>query len=117
MNVVEKANYVLKRKCNTLEAREIYCHSRQPNQYQRSSYRKNDVGIIGVKHSSSEKCIDIAGVLFKEITNKDKQMERSHWDGRNVNGKDRHILGKFYFYQDKVKLMKNVKHAVNLSVE
>ena len=48
---------------------------------------------------------------MNEFTSKDIKIELSHSDGRKMHGKDRHILAKVYFYQDKMDVIKNVKQA------
>ena len=74
----------------------------------RSAYvlRKNDLQIEGIEHSYSENCVNIA-TAFKEITDRDVNIERSHRDGRVLTGKGRHVLSKVTSYQDKVEIMIN----------
>ena len=83
-------------------------------------FRIDNVRIAGVKHYSSENCIDITRNLLNEITNEDIKIERSHKDGRiihekdgrKIHEKDRHIFVKLSFYQDKMDVMKNIKQAL-----
>ena len=117
MNIVEEENNVLKDKCNTLEHgvewldKSTAIHDNLI--YTNGCYlHRNNVRIVGIKHSSSENCIEIARKLLNEITNKDFKIELSHRNTRKIHGKDRHILVKLSFYQDKMDVMKNVKHAL-----
>ena len=73
--------------------------------------RRNNARNVGVRHSFSENCIDIARKLLNDITNIDIKMERSHRDGRKMHGKDRHILIKLS-YNDKMDVMENAKQAL-----
>ena len=105
-NIFEKENNVLKSECNALEDRLAWLerstatHDNLISTNERF-IRRNNIRIVGVKHSSFENGIDITSDILKGITNNDIKIERSYRDGNEINGKDRHILVKFLFTKTK----------------
>ena len=76
--IVEKENSVLN--SNALEHRveglekSTVTHDNLFNTNERF-FRENNVCIVGVKHSPSGNCTDIARDIYKDITNKDIMIE------------------------------------------
>ncbi|KAJ8044593.1 hypothetical protein HOLleu_07378 [Holothuria leucospilota] len=74
--------------------------------------RRNNLRIVGIKYANDENCLDIAREVFRKAGVADCRIERAHRVGRAVNGRDRHILVKLSFYQDKVTVLRNKRHAL-----
>ena len=113
---VENGN--LKTKCKSLEERisileqKNLSHSSLINKNERFS-RRNNIRLIGVKSTPNEDCLATTSKILKEVGGKDYKLERAHRDGRATPGKDRHILLKLTYYQEKVDIMKNARQALN----
>lgn len=54
----------------------------------------------------------IAKEVFQKAGKPECKIERAHRDGRVVSGRDRHILVKLSFYQDKVAILQNARQAL-----
>ena len=55
------------------------------------------------------KTIQVAKTIFADMGLSDCTIERAHRDGKFVQGRDRHILIKLSFYQDKIFLLRNAR--------
>ncbi|KAJ8045017.1 LINE-1 retrotransposable element ORF1 protein [Holothuria leucospilota] len=110
-------NEVLKEKCNSLEERvnslekEKDHHAALINKQERFS-RRNNVRIVGFPTTDKEDCIGNATKVFEEVGFPSVKIERAHRDGKIVNGRDRHLLVKLSFYQDKVSILSNARQAL-----
>ena len=67
---------------------------------------------MGLKTESDEDPIQKALEVIAKVGIDNCKIERAHRDGRNVAGRDRHLLVKLSFYQDKVTIMKNARQAL-----
>ncbi|KAJ8043294.1 hypothetical protein HOLleu_10318 [Holothuria leucospilota] len=81
------------------------------NKQERHS-RRNNFRIVGIKQEKDEDCLKIASGILCKMGFPDPKLERAHRDGRAVEGRDRHILVKLSFFQDKVKVMKNARRLL-----
>ena len=111
---LEKENLELKTCCAALEQKvtklekESMDHYALLNKQERFSRRSN-LRLVGFKHSENEDCIQIAKTVFADVGLPDCRIERAHRDGKFVQGRDRHLLIKVSFYQDKLFLLRNAK--------
>lgn len=111
-------NSELKSKCESLEARIAAledsqgAHSELINKQERFS-RRNNFRIVGLKTESDEDPIKMASEVITKIGIPNCKIERAHRDGRNVPGRDRHLLVKLSYYQDKVTIMKNARQSLS----
>lgn len=71
--------------------------------------RRNNIRIVGYKTGKNENCIAIAKEVFEKVGLTDCCIERAHRDGRTVEGRDRHILVKVSFFQNKLFILKNAR--------
>ena len=111
---LEKENKELKDRCTTLEEKVSKLERDRGEQFalinkQERFSRRNNVRIVGHDTSQDEDCIQIAKTVFKEAGLEECRIERAHRDGKIVHGRNRHILVKLSFYQDKLFLMKNAR--------
>ena len=81
------------------------------NKQERHS-RRNNFRIVGIKQEKDEDCLKIASDILGKMGFPDRNLERAHRDGRIVEGRDRHILVKLSFFQDKVKVMKGARRLL-----
>ena len=115
---LSKENTNLKERCDNLEEKILKLehdqttHDTLINKQERFS-RRNNVRIVGMKFAERENCIEIASKVFCEIGLPSCKIERAHRDGKAVRGNDRHILVKISFFQDKLKIMKDARQALN----
>ena len=114
---LEEVNNLLKTKCNSLESQiELLekCHAAHNKQIKKNErfFNKNNLRIMGIKHFHYENCVNIAKALFKEITDRDINIERSHRDSCMATDKDRHILVKVASYQDKLEIIKKANQVL-----
>lgn len=86
-------------------------HESLINKQERFS-RRNNLRLVGVPTTEGEDCMAIAREILAEAGVPNCQVERAHRDGRVVNGRDRHLLVKLSFYQDKVTTLKNARRAL-----
>lgn len=118
INAVKAENAVLKEKCQSLEARIDGLeksrdeHAFLHNKHERFS-RRNNIRIVGFPTSSNENCLEIAREVITKIGVPDCRLERAHRDGRYVAGRDRHILVKLTYFQDKISVLKNARRALS----
>ncbi|KAJ8034296.1 hypothetical protein HOLleu_21073 [Holothuria leucospilota] len=114
---LQQENKSLKERCGTLEADLTNIkatqkeHTDQLNKQERHSRRSN-VRIVGYKTTENEDCMKIAKEVFQKVGVPDCKIERAHRDGRIVRGRDRHILVKLSFFQDKVAITQNARQAL-----
>lgn len=107
----------LKEQCGSLSERvkvleeDKTRHESLINKQERFSRRSN-VRIVGVTTTEGEDCVEMAKRILEETGVPNCQIERAHRDGRVVNGRDRHLLVKLSFYQDKVTVLKNARRAL-----
>ena len=78
------------------------------NNHERFSH-KNNTRILGMRFSPNENYISKATEYLSNLLQRDVMIERANRDGRAPTGKDRHILVKCSFYQDKCNILKNEK--------
>ena len=78
------------------------------NNHERFS-RKNNIRILGKRFSPNENCISKSTEYLSNLLQRDVKIERAHRDGRAPTGKDRHILVRCSFYQDKCDILKTAK--------
>lgn len=110
-------NVELKRKCTSLENRmKTLEHNRDShaeliNKNERFS-RRNNIRIVGYVSQDGENCLDLAQSVLEEIGLPSCKLERAHRDGRFVPGRERHILVKLSYYQDKVTALKSARRAL-----
>ncbi|KAJ8026396.1 LINE-1 retrotransposable element ORF1 protein [Holothuria leucospilota] len=111
---LEKANEELKNRCQSLHEKVAKLEKENSEQYtllnkQERFSRRNNLRLVGVKFTEQEDCIQLAKATFAEIGLQDCKIERAHRDGKLVPGRDRHILVKVSFYQDKLFLLRNAR--------
>ena len=117
IDVLTKENDSLKERCDTLEGRvaKLEQQSQQQdiliNKQERFS-RRNNLRIVGLKSSRDENCLEMAAKVFEEVGVSDCKIERAHRDGKIVTGRDRHLLVKLSFYQDKISVLRNARKAL-----
>ena len=68
--------------------------------------------IVGLKTTNNEDCIKMATKVFEEVGVSQCKIERAHRDGKIVRNRDRHVLVKLSFYQDKVAILKRAREAL-----
>ena len=78
------------------------------NNHERFS-RKNNIRILGMRFSPNENCISKSTEYLGNLLQRDVKIERAHRYGRAPTGKDRHILVRCSFYQDKCDILKTAK--------
>lgn len=83
-------------------------HSMLLNRQERYS-RKNNLRIVRYTTENDEECMAIAKSVYDKIGKPDCIIERAHRDGRPVEGRNRHILVKLSFFQDKLFILKNAR--------
>ncbi|KAJ8040757.1 LINE-1 type transposase domain-containing protein 1 [Holothuria leucospilota] len=114
---LESENTSLKNKCELLSSKVSALeksrddHSQQINNQERFS-RRNNLRIVGLKSDREEDCIKMAQEVISKIGVENCSIERAHRDGRSVEGRDRHLLVKLSYYQDKVFVMKHARQAL-----
>ncbi|KAJ8018114.1 hypothetical protein HOLleu_44073 [Holothuria leucospilota] len=107
----------LKQKCAALDQKVVKLeeasklHDQQINKQERFSRRSN-VRIVGVDSSEGENCLQIAAQIFEEAGVPQCKIERAHRDGKFVEGRNRHILVKCTFFQDKISILRNARNAL-----
>ena len=117
IKILHKENAELKEKCQNLEQNcELMKqvsnnHALLINKMERHSRRSN-LRIVGYKTMEGEDCLKIAQDVFAKVGVADCQLERAHRDGRFTPGRDRHILVKLSFFQDKLKILQNYRGAL-----
>ncbi|KAJ8020282.1 LINE-1 retrotransposable element ORF1 protein [Holothuria leucospilota] len=110
-------NATLKQKCTVLDQKVVKLeeasklHDQQINKQERFS-RRNNVRIVGVDSSEGENCLQIAAQIFEEAGVSQYKIERAHRDGKFVEGRNRHILVKCSFFQDKILILRNARNAL-----
>lgn len=110
-------NTSLKTRCESLEARIASLENSQVSQAelinkQERFSRRNNFRIVGLKTESDEDSIQKAMEVIAKVGVNNCKIERAHRDGRSVPGRDRHLLVKLSYYQDKVTIMKNARQAL-----
>ncbi|KAJ8018451.1 hypothetical protein HOLleu_43552 [Holothuria leucospilota] len=110
-------NTSLKTRCESLEARIASLENSQVSQAElinkRERFsRRNNFRIVGLKTESDEDSIQKAMEVIAKVGVNNCKIERDHRDGRSVPGRDRHLLVKLSYYQDKVTIMKNARQAL-----
>lgn len=117
LNDLKEQNVDLRKTCERFEARITDLEASKDlqatllNKQERFS-RRNNVRIVGIKTEDSEDCIKIVKDVLSKVGIPDCRVERAHRDGRVVTGRDRHILAKLSFYQDKLTARRNQRHAL-----
>lgn len=86
-------------------------HTSLLNNQERFS-RRNNVRLVGVKASEGENCLELAKTILEEAGVPSCKIERAHRNGKFVHGRDRHLLVKLSFYQDKITVLKNSRQAL-----
>ena len=76
---------------------------------------KNNIRILGVRFSQNENCIPKSTEYLSNLLQRDVKIEQAHRDGRAPTGKDRHILVRCSFYQDKCDILKAAKASFRSS--
>ncbi|KAJ8020919.1 SCO-spondin [Holothuria leucospilota] len=110
-------NKALKGRCEALENKVTKLeengslHASPMNKQERFSRRKN-LRIVGLKTTNGEDCIKMATKVFEEVGVSPCKVERAHRDGKIVRIRDRHVLVKLSFYQDKVAILKKALEAL-----
>ncbi|KAJ8027811.1 hypothetical protein HOLleu_29868 [Holothuria leucospilota] len=107
---LREENTALKERMNNLEASQEK-HASLLNKQERFS-RRNNIRIVGVKTESGENCIEIARNVMTKVGVPNCSIERAHRDGKQHRNRDRHLLVKLSFYQDKVTALRNRRHAL-----
>ena len=77
--------------------------------------RKNNIRILGMRFSTNENCISKSTEYSSNLLQRDVKNEQAHRDGRAPTGKDRHILVRCSFYQDKCDILKTAKASFRRS--
>lgn len=114
---VKAENASLKEKCHSLEMRidklEKFRddHTSLHHKHERFLIR-NNIRSVGYPAADDENCLEITKDVIAKIGIPDCRLERAHRDGRLVNGRDRHILIKLLYFQDKILIMKNARQAL-----
>lgn len=107
----------LKERCDILESKveqleaEKTRQAQDINKNERFS-RRNNIRIVGYPTEENENCHEIAVKVLEEVGVPACRLERAHRDGRLVRGRDRHLLVKLSFYQDKITVMKKARQAL-----
>lgn len=101
---------LLERKVQQLEADKVK-QAQDINKNERFS-RRNNIRIVGYPTEENEECQNIAKMILEEVGVPACRLERAHRDGRLVAGRDRHLLVKLSFYQDKIMVMKKARQAL-----
>lgn len=115
---IKAENTALKQRCSSLENRlkiledNRLSHSQLINKNERFS-RRNNIRIVGFTTQDGENCLEIAKKVLNEVGIQDCRLERAHRDGRSVPNRDRHILVKLSYYQDKVTTLKHAREALS----
>ncbi|KAJ8034328.1 LINE-1 retrotransposable element ORF1 protein [Holothuria leucospilota] len=114
---LEKENEELKKRGEALEEKVIKLEKENQEQFallnkQERFSRRNNVRLVGFAATEHEDCVQIAKSTFAEIGLQDCKIERAHRDGKVVQGRDRHILIKVAFYQDKLFLLRNARNKL-----
>lgn len=115
---IKAENTALKQRCSSLENRlkiledNRLSHSQLINKNERFS-RRNNIRIVGFTTQDGENCLEIAKKVLNEVGIQDCRLERAHRDGRSVPNRDRHILVKLSYYQDKVTTFKHAREALS----
>ncbi|PIK43189.1 hypothetical protein BSL78_19945 [Apostichopus japonicus] len=110
-------NITLNEKCAILDSRIAsleetqHKHADFLNKQERFSRRSN-VRIVGYKTVEKENCLTIASEVLQKAGVPNCHIERAHRDGKIVRGRDRHILVRVSFFQDKIKILKNARQAL-----
>ena len=89
-------------------------YGKKINNHVRFSH-KNNICILGMRFSPNENCTSKATEYLSNLLQRDAKIERAHRDGRAPTGKDRHILLKCSFYQDKCNILKTAKASFRSS--
>lgn len=117
IEAIKAENVELKRKSGELEARitllekSLESHEMLINKQERFS-RRNNIRIVGLKSGKDEDCMKLATEVIGKIGIANCKLERAHRDGRSVPGRERHLLIKLSYYQDKVGIMKNARRML-----
>ena len=77
--------------------------------------RRNNIRLVGVPEAPEgqrDDCVKIAEETLRTHFNLERKVERSHRDGRKVEGRDRHVLIKLLSYRDKVEIMRKNREAL-----
>ncbi|KAJ8025019.1 LINE-1 retrotransposable element ORF1 protein [Holothuria leucospilota] len=111
---LEKENLELKTCCTELEQKVAKLEKESIEQYallnkQERFSRRNNLRLVGFNFAENEDCIQIAKSVFSDMGLPDCKVERAHRDGRLIHGRERHILIKLSFYQDKIFLLRNAR--------
>ncbi|KAJ8022861.1 hypothetical protein HOLleu_37872 [Holothuria leucospilota] len=114
---LREENTALKERCGALESKMNNLEASQEkhasllNKQERFS-RRNNIRIVGVKTESGENCIEISRNVMTKVCVPNCSIERAHRDGKQHRNRDRHLLVKLSFYQDKVTALRNRRHAL-----
>lgn len=101
---------ILERKVEQLETERMR-QAQDINKNERFS-RRNNIRIVGYPTEQNENCHEIALKVLEEAGVPACRLERAHRDGRLVRGRNRHLLVKMSFYQDKITVLKNARQAL-----
>ena len=113
-------NTLIRQKLDALEEKVLYMSISQTqfgdkiNNHERFS-RKNNIRILGMRFSPNENCISKSTEYLSNLLQRDVKIEQAHRDGRAPTGKDRHILVRCSFYQDKCDILKAAKASFRCS--
>ncbi|KAJ8046854.1 hypothetical protein HOLleu_05676 [Holothuria leucospilota] len=76
------------------------------NKQERFSRRSN-IRIVGYPTTPEENCIDIAKKVLEKVGIPDASIERAHRDGARREDRNRHLLVRLSFFQDKITALRN----------
>ncbi|KAJ8040019.1 hypothetical protein HOLleu_14203 [Holothuria leucospilota] len=109
INELREENAALSERCGALESKirnleaSLDKHASLLNKQDRFSCR-NNLRIVEIKTETGENCIETARNVMTKVGVPDCRNEQAHRDGKQYRGKDRHILVKLSYYQDKFQL-------------
>ena len=114
---LEKETKDLRRVCTSLEAKVISLEGQVKTQCdalnkQERLSRRNNFRVVGLKAEPREDTMALAHKILGEIGLTNPKLERAHRDGRTTEERDRHLLIKVSFYQDKIQVMKDAREKL-----
>ena len=76
--------------------------------------RRNNIRLVGIPEAPQsqgqrEECVDIIEEILRAKFDITSKVERSHRDGKRVEGRPRHILVKLLSYREKVDVMRHAR--------
>ena len=116
---LEKAKADLEKSFNTLKVEvssmkvQLARQSTEINRQERFS-RRNNFRVVSIARTQGENCLEkVADILITRFRWGDgPKIERAHRDGNDKNSKPAHILVKMLSFQDKVKVLRERRQAL-----